>query len=103
MVRRVLPEQYLKRQERKIKRIGDYAGSIKPPKFDINNPQPYPYSDFSRGGLERAGLAPATPGEWRAWFANHTQSTYVPLIRHCLLYTSPSPRDGLLSRMPSSA
>ena len=23
--------------------------------------------------------------------------------RRCLLYTSPSPRDGLLSRMPSSA
>ena len=25
------------------------------------------------------------------------------LPNHCLLYTSPSPRDGLLSRMPSSA
>ena len=25
------------------------------------------------------------------------------LLRACLLYTSPSPRDGLLSRMPSSA
>ena len=24
-------------------------------------------------------------------------------VRACLLYTSPSPRDGLLSRMPSSA
>ena len=24
-------------------------------------------------------------------------------IQACLLYTSPSPRDGLLSRMPSSA
>ena len=24
-------------------------------------------------------------------------------ISRCLLYTSPSPRDGLLSRMPSSA
>ena len=24
-------------------------------------------------------------------------------VRLCLLYTSPSPRDGLLSRMPSSA
>ena len=24
-------------------------------------------------------------------------------VRSCLLYTSPSPRDGLLSRMPSSA
>ena len=23
--------------------------------------------------------------------------------KNCLLYTSPSPRDGLLSRMPSSA
>ena len=25
------------------------------------------------------------------------------LLNICLLYTSPSPRDGLLSRMPSSA
>ena len=25
------------------------------------------------------------------------------IIKPCLLYTSPSPRDGLLSRMPSSA
>ena len=25
------------------------------------------------------------------------------LLMSCLLYTSPSPRDGLLSRMPSSA
>ena len=29
----------------------------------------------------------------------HTDGYYYP----CLLYTSPSPRDGLLSRMPSSA
>ena len=27
----------------------------------------------------------------------------VKLIRLCLLYTSPSPRDGTKSRMPSSA
>ena len=27
----------------------------------------------------------------------------LPASRVCLLYTSPSPRDGLLSRMPSSA
>ena len=27
----------------------------------------------------------------------------VQLYMTCLLYTSPSPRDGLLSRMPSSA
>ena len=28
---------------------------------------------------------------------------FTALVVVCLLYTSPSPRDGLLSRMPSSA
>ena len=32
----------------------------------------------------------------------HTVSM-TELYQTCLLYTSPSPRDGLLSRMPSSA
>ena len=37
-------------------------------------------------------------------WGNHSATQY-PDIHHCscLLYTSPSPRDGLLSRMPSSA
>ena len=36
------------------------------------------------------------------WIDN---SVYAALVQGgvCLLYTSPSPRDGLLSRMPSSA
>ena len=34
---------------------------------------------------------------WRETAVLYDQS------HHCLLYTSPSPRDGLLSRMPSSA
>eukprot|EP01016_Furgasonia_blochmanni_P022668 TRINITY_DN24648_c0_g1_i1.p1 TRINITY_DN24648_c0_g1~~TRINITY_DN24648_c0_g1_i1.p1 ORF type:complete len:131 (+),score=0.53 TRINITY_DN24648_c0_g1_i1:323-715(+) len=33
----------------------------------------------------------------------HLISRYDDNIKNCLLYTSPSPRDGLLSRMPSSA
>ena len=28
---------------------------------------------------------------------------FINVYTNCLLYTSPSPRDGLLSRMPSSA
>ena len=32
-----------------------------------------------------------------------TRKQFGKLIGSCLLYTSPSPRDGLLSRMPSSA
>ena len=30
-------------------------------------------------------------------------AVFVDMANRCLLYTSPSPRDGLLSRMPSSA
>ena len=33
----------------------------------------------------------------------YNQSELCANIDGCLLYTSPSPRDGLLSRMPSSA
>ena len=35
---------------------------------------------------------------WGGAYTASQQKAY-----HCLLYTSPSPRDGLLSRMPSSA
>ena len=34
---------------------------------------------------------------------NLTNSMASANYSYCLLYTSPSPRDGLLSRMPSSA
>ena len=34
---------------------------------------------------------------------NEVFDTITPDTKTCLLYTSPSPRDGLLSRMPSSA
>ena len=33
----------------------------------------------------------------------HLPKNKTVVIKNCLLYTSPSPRDGLLSRMPSSA
>ena len=40
------------------------------------------------------------------WDLSHndiSDNGVVTLIKHCLLYTSPSPRDATLSRMPSSA
>ena len=45
--------------------------------------------------------APGTshPGVWRLWRNAERVSQFQP----CLLYTSPSPRDATLSRMPSSA
>ena len=61
------------------------------------------------------GAAPAAPVSTLAEATRLAEQSYalthVLLVRrkvaeheeHCLLYTSPSPRDGLLSRMPSSA
>ena len=40
---------------------------------------------------------------WVSIFVNPTQFNDINDYKSCLLYTSPSPRDGLLSRMPSSA
>ena len=45
----------------------------------------------------------ATGGDIQIKQEVNAVSGYRPGFRPCLLYTSPSPRDGLLSRMPSSA
>src|SRR5664279_3412768 len=50
------------------------------------------------GGIERIGLPEAT---FRV--KGLDQADNFSRLVTCLLYTSPSPRDGLLSRMPSSA
>ena len=52
-------------------------------------------------------------GEWRPSIGGEVSKIVSPVTEStvaevampsvCLLYTSPSPRDGLLSRMPSSA
>ena len=44
-------------------------------------------------------LVPATHSHTLTHPPTYTHTLYI----YCLLYTSPSPRDGLLSRMPSSA
>ena len=42
-------------------------------------------------------------GNTNKFLGDINATTFTGLPKHCLLYTSPSPRDGLLSRMPSSA
>ena len=53
---------------------------------------------------------PSWLGDWPKWldfplmpFLNKWFDILIVKYGICLLYTSPSPRDGLLSRMPSSA
>ena len=61
--------------------------------------------DFLRPLLsEFCTEAQVTCGITDAWCVKYKKGDYQTIHNHsCLLYTSPSPRDGLLSRMPSSA
>ena len=52
------------------------------------------------GKAQASRPAAVTVGGLGSGYGGHGQGG---LQRRCLLYTSPSPRDGLLSRMPSSA
>ena len=56
---------------------------------------------ISTGGGDAPGLNAVIRA---AALSAHTRDWEVyGVLDGCLLYTSPSPRDGLLSRMPSSA
>ena len=61
--------------------------------------------DLNEGGiLPRHAWGQIPFSRWRQsgdWFRQHLVVSGPFTL--CLLYTSPSPRDGLLSRMPSSA
>ena len=51
--------------------------------------------NWSRGSSPQRGIGLPAPGHHRFWLTLQACT--------CLLYTSPSPRDATLSRMPSSA
>eukprot|EP01016_Furgasonia_blochmanni_P035425 TRINITY_DN3925_c0_g1_i15.p1 TRINITY_DN3925_c0_g1~~TRINITY_DN3925_c0_g1_i15.p1 ORF type:complete len:140 (+),score=29.71 TRINITY_DN3925_c0_g1_i15:55-474(+) len=72
-------------------------------------PHEGPFSDlmWSDPDLENPGFTMSSRGAGYL-FGEEVVNRFLALnkIEHivsCLLYTSPSPRDGLLSRMPSSA
>ena len=61
--------------------------------------------DREEGVIRSGDLALLLPGFGHTLKRHHpnTPFGFTALFMDCLLYTSPSPRDGLLSRMPSSA
>ena len=66
--------------------------------------------DALRDELVAERLLPSIPSHARAWIAEERAAGATCLLvtasnfyLTCLLYTSPSPRDATLSRMPSSA
>ena len=76
--------------------------TLEQPREDMVNHPPH-YA----GKIETIDYIVDVLGEWEAisyCHGNVLKYTGKRLFsKGCLLYTSPSPRDGLLSRMPSSA
>ena len=64
---------------------------------DTSSPFPVHIDGYTAGVMRNFNYFTADDTTRTAQFAN--EDIYIS----CLLYTSPSPRDGLLSRMPSSA
>ena len=71
----------------------DIYGPSIPKMFDINEK---PKSDGQK-------LDPVTKYDIQCMSIGFLADQQTPMIWRCLLYTSPSPRDATLSRMPSSA
>ena len=67
------------------------------PRFDMED---IPEAVLEVYGRYRGAASPNPDG---LWSVPYKFDVYLAQYRTCLLYTSPSPRDGLLSRMPSSA
>ena len=59
--------------------------------------------EFKSLWIQRINAGVRAEGLTYSKFINGLSKSGIKLDRNCLLYTSPSPRDGLLSRMPSSA
>ena len=100
--------------QRKSKRAQKLALVIRPPE---NTTTLYLYAPgkekFPLEGFEIWSRRPGSSRDekseflgktnWRGGFDVPPSPDGLRIIYVCLLYTSPSPRDGLLSRMPSSA
>ena len=69
--------------------------SFKGKDYEVHDLEKY---DFSKANITFF----AAGGKIAEQYAENA-AKLTTVIDNCLLYTSPSPRDGLLSRMPSSA
>ena len=63
----------------------------------------YPVPEDVPAAAVAAVFLQGTTADYAVHRYGRTQPGEWVLVHGCLLYTSPSPRDGLLSRMPSSA
>ena len=76
-----------------------YQSFMSPYQQDVIDATLAEYDQQAGAGLTGIGQQAAMSGNLGGGREGVMRAQY----KNCLLYTSPSPRDGLLSRMPSSA
>ena len=77
---------------------GDYAAHVsKTMKLEIT------HADDETVEFDLSGVDVSFANALRRIMLAEVPTMAIETVYVCLLYTSPSPRDGLLSRMPSSA
>ena len=82
-----------------IEELGtDYAGQLK-----AATAKPLPTSSFAPSVAGQTALQQQATALTGSGIGSYQPFLTQARPNTCLLYTSPSPRDGLLSRMPSSA
>ena len=78
-------------------------GSVLSPEQQLDLWKPFNDKDIKDAMFSIPSHKSPGPEGFSNGFFKTTWNIIGPMVCACLLYTSPSPRDGLLSRMPSSA
>ena len=99
---------YSKELSKRLEKLVNKAFSLSGEEFNLDSPKQLLEILFNKLNLpvlkKTPKGQPSTNEETLQKLAENYELPRVILeYRGCLLYTSPSPRDGLLSRMPSSA
>ena len=107
-------DSLLRQQHHKILQVATQPFSVQQSVLHLDQIDPELIAVFVEGRLAPEELASFEQHCWNSesllrevisvWRMEHDPHCDLPLDAHaCLLYTSPSPRDATLSRMPSSA
>ena len=85
---------------RRHNRVENELGTVK----EFESMVSFDYGDLTDASSMEAIVHRVKPTEiYNLAAQSHVKVSFDSPVYTCLLYTSPSPRDGLLSRMPSSA
>ena len=100
IAKKLIAESLLQELEFQIREAENYNKEMEKQK---NNESGRPDYTWLMDTPKAYRLPPAARSELEELSKHLDTSEVSQIIKDCLLYTSPSPRDGLLSRMPSSA